>query len=199
MSVNFYEFPKMAVNLGWTGGCNFGLEKCMDSEYIVLVNDDILMPAVTDWCESMVKTMEDMPKIGALGPITNNGMGWSKISPFNCTTDRPLETPYIAFFMVMLRTEAVKKIGLLDKDLPGGDDLDYCLRLREAGYKVAITPKVFIWHYYAQTGKKLYGDYWDSEEHTQKINDALIRKHGFKKYIFSKYMMPEHEAKRGDK
>ena len=195
MSLNIYKFPNLAINLGWIGGCNFALEKMEDCDYVVLVNDDILMPAVCDWCENMVNVMEDNLTIGAVGPVTNNAMGWSRIAPFNCTLKRPIEVPYLAFFMVMLRTEAIRKVGLLDKDLPGGDDLDYCLRLRENGYKIAITPNVFVWHYYAQTGKKLYGNYWDSEEHTEKINNALIRKHGFKKYINSKYVMEGSHTK----
>ena len=183
------------VNHGWIKGCNIGIEATKGTEYVVLANDDILVPGLNDWAGTMLNVMDINKNIGALSVLTMNAMGYATLNAENCVMKTPYEVPFCSFFFVMLRREAIEKAGLLDESLPGGDDLDYCMRLREAGYKIAITPQVFIWHHYAQTGKRIFGNYWDSEEHTEKINHALIRKHGFKKFIYSKYLGLEQGGK----
>lgn len=174
------------INYGWMKACNMGIKESPDVDYIVLSNDDIIVPAVCDWARVMIDIMDTKKEIGALSVLSYNVAGASRLNNDNCLMKQPYEVPWCVFFFIMLRNEAIKKIGLLDEDLPGGDDLDYCMRLREAGYKIAVTPQVFIWHHYGQTGKKVYND-WDSEEHEFNISRALIRKHGFKKYVYNKY------------
>jgi len=95
----------------------------------------------------------------------------------------PYEVKVLSFFFVMMPLKAIQETGFFDETLPGGDDVDYCIRLRDLNYKLAVNPSVFVWHHYGQTGKNIYGEYWDSEEHTEKIKKALIDKHGFEKYV----------------
>ena len=172
-------------NLGWMKGCNAGIEASEDMDYVILANDDILVPPANDWCDVMVETMEANKDIGALSCLSYNVGGWAKLSGQTALMKGPYEVPYCVFYFVMLRKEAIDKVGLLDDRMVGGDDLDYCIRLRDAGYKVAITPNVFIWHHYCQTGKRVYSD-WDSEEMTFNITRGLIRKHGFSKFVYTR-------------
>lgn len=181
-----YKFDDV-TNHGWMGACNIGIKESGDMDYVVLANDDILVPGLCDWAEVMVDIMEKNTNVGALSCITNNAAGYAKLSFDNCTKKTPIEVPWTPFFFVMLRNEAIKKVGLFDEELPGADDLDYCIRLRDAGYKVAVTPQVFVWHYYGQTGGKVYGD-WDREDYTEMLHRELIKKHGFKKYCWSNYL-----------
>lgn len=164
------------------GGCNLGLAKAKEYDYVILANDDILALPVNDWLKNMIEVMENKPECGALTVLTMNAMGFCRLSEQTCSVKIPYEVPFCSFFFVMLRSSAIEKTGLLDEGLPGGDDLDYSYRLRKAGYKIGVTPSVFIWHHYAQTGRAIYGDYWDSPEHNNKIQTALIKKHGFKEY-----------------
>ena len=179
-----FEFPD-TENRGWMGGCNLGLKAASGYDYVILANDDILVPSVCDWLKSMIDVMEDKKECGILTPVTVNAMGWVRLSVQNCTINKPYAVPYCSFYFVMLRKEMVDKIGLLDEDLPGGDDLDYCYRAKKAGYVIGVNPHVFVWHHYAQTGKRIHGEYWDSKEHNEKIKFALIKKHGFKEWIDS--------------
>lgn len=188
VAIDNFAFPDR-MNRGWIGGCNLGLEYSRDYDYIILANDDILVPNVCDWGQTMISTMEANKQIGALSVLTMNAMGYARLTKENCIMRQPYEVPFCSFFFVMLRGETVKKVGLLDNDLPGGDDLDYCLRIKDAGYKVAITPQVFVWHHYGQTGKKIYGDYWDSPAYKENIDHALIRKHGFHKFTYNNYLV----------
>ena len=175
------------LNKGWMAGCNEGIVDALakyDSEYILLTNDDILVSPVVDWVSVMVGIMDQHKELGALVPLTMNAMGYSRLTPENSLKSKFsfFRVPYASFCFVLLRKEAVRKAGMLDENLPGGDDLDYCLRLSNSGYIIGVTPKVFVWHHYAQTGKRIYGDYWDSPAHAEKITQALIRKHGFMKF-----------------
>ena len=190
MDLRFYKFKDTTKNLGWIHCCNEGIRSSLnskDSEYILLSNDDILVSPTSDWGTTMTGIMDKIPSIGALGPLTNQACGWSILNSQNaCGSNIDFfKVPYISFFFVLIRKTAFNDIGILDERLPGGDDLDFCFRLNDKGFNVGVTTKVFVWHHYAQTGKKIYGDYWDSKEHTQKINKALIDKHGFKKYVYA--------------
>lgn len=197
VDLRFFSFGNAKINKGWMGFCNEGMTEALkgDSEYILLSNDDILVSPTADWGKIVLKIFEDNPKIGAVGPLTNRACGWSTLNQQNCLMSGLdyLRVPFLSHFFVVLRTAVIKQIGLLDEDLPGGDDLDYSIRLNQAGFYTVVTPKIYVEHRYAQTGKKIYGNYWDSEDHTDKINTALIRKHGFKKFTYA--MFGYEEAK----
>lgn len=75
----------------------------------------------------------------------------------------------------------------MDQTLPGGDDFDWSIRLRDAGYKVLVDRDVFIYHHGFKSGTRLMGDHqtaggWNSYEMQEKTDLALIKKHGLKKW-----------------
>lgn len=186
IDLRFYSFGNPEINKGWMGFCNEGMTEALagDSEYILLANDDIIVSPTTDWGKIVFRIFESNPKVGAVGPLTNRACGWSTLNFQNCLMGGMdyFRVPFLSHFFVVFRTAAVKAIGLLDENLPGGDDLDYSIRLNDAGFYTVVTPKVYVQHEYAQTGKKIYGSYWDSEGYTDKIHKALIQKHGFKRF-----------------
>jgi len=49
---------------------------------------------------------------------------------------------------MMVRREVLDRVGLLDEDFfLGGEDADWCLRIKRAGWKVYYQPEVVILHY----------------------------------------------------
>ena len=58
---------------------------------------------------------------------------------------------------MLVRSSAIKKVGLFDEDFFFyGEDLDWCWRFKEAGYKIMYNPQVKIIHYKgAASGMKL--------------------------------------------
>jgi GT2 family glycosyltransferase len=52
-------------------------------------------------------------------------------------------------FCMMMKKEAINKIGLLDENFLIGnfEDDDYCIRLRKAGYKLILCNDTFIHHF----------------------------------------------------
>lgn len=197
--LRFYKFKDNTINKGWIGSCNEGIKASLnsDADYVLLTNDDILASPTSDWANVMSNIMGKYEKIGALGPLSDKAMGRSKLDSNTASMGKVefFRVPFISFFFILLRKSMIREIGTLDESLPGGDDLDYSFRINDAGYMTCVTPKVYIKHECSVTGKKLYGNYWNSSEYTEKINHALIRKHGFKRYVYG--MMGYEEKENG--
>jgi len=99
-----------------------------------------------------------------------------------------VESKYLIGFCVVIRREILDKIGGLDESLPGGDDLDWSIAIRNLGYKLVIRRDVFVHHHGFVTGTKVHGGPeqtmgWNSPQMTEATNIALIKKHGFKKWL----------------
>lgn len=176
---------KNSSNLGWIGGINAGLKWCREnskSKFICFLNDDIqVLDHDYGWLTKLIYSFQLDENIGGVGPTSNAIMGYQSITHIGLPP--AVEATRLSGMCFMVRRDVVEMIGLLDDSLPGGDDLDYSIRIRDAGYKLCICRRSFLIHHYASTGKRVHGAYWDSRDHTEAINHALIRKHGFKKWI----------------
>lgn len=169
-------------NLGWIGGLREGL-KHSTSKYVLFANDDIFIPRASHkWLSRMTRDLDVYPNLGAVGPTSNVVMG-------NQNIWRVLPAPYyqamfLIGFCILVRREALDKAGGVQDMEYGGDDIDLSIRLRKAGYGLAVNRTVFVYHHGFQTGNRVHGDHtkpngWNSREMTDNTNTELIRKHGF--------------------
>jgi O-antigen biosynthesis protein len=148
-------------NLAFSKGNNQGI-RIAKGDYILLLNNDVV---VTDgWLPRMMECLESDKAIGLVGPQTNAACFSQRISnPDYKNLDELkyyaqafrmkysgnwLETHRIIGFCMLMRKEVIEKIGLLDERFgPGGfEDFDYCLRARQAGYKIMVAGDVYIHH-----------------------------------------------------
>jgi len=61
--------------------------------------------------------------------------------------DKIEETPFVTGCSMMVKKQVFEKIGLLDeKFFAYLEDLDFCLRAKEMGYKLLYVPQSIIWH-----------------------------------------------------
>lgn len=183
-------------NVGWEGGLKLGLEHSK-APFVVFQNDDTYIPPnqglfyrtmLSSFCDDLV---------GAVSPATTIASGPQSIYHPNAPVI-PMEVPYLIFFTVMVRRAALEKVGGIDMTLPGGDDFDMSIRLRNAGYKLVINPSSFCIHHGFKTGERVHGGYstkggWNSPEMTERTNFSLIRKHGFRNFIQTLQMLPRYE------
>lgn len=174
---------RLPENRGWMGGIN-AAKSVISGDYVLLLNDDTqVLDYDSNWLDRLVITLEQNKSIGAVGPISNAIMGTQNINQSSSIPHRSHTVPFLSGCCLLVRRELLDKVGWLDESLPGGDDMDLSIRIRDAGYELAVRRDVFILHRYATTGKRIYGEYWDSSEHTEAIRNALAKKHGFKKLM----------------
>lgn len=173
-------------NLGWEGGLKFGLEKS-DAPFVVFQNDDTFLPISSGRFYHRLLTNFSNDDVAAVGPATTVAAGLQSI--FHPQAPRlQTEVSYVIFFTVMIRRSDLDAIGGVDDALPGGDDIDMSIRFRKAGKHVVIDPGAFIIHHGFKTGTRVRGNHetkggWNSPEMTDRTNQYLIRKHGFKEFI----------------
>jgi N-acetylglucosaminyl-diphospho-decaprenol L-rhamnosyltransferase len=65
------------------------------------------------------------------------------------THDTPIEVDWVCGAALMARRETIQQIGLLDADafFMYYEDTDWCLRARQAGWKVSFVPGAVVHHY----------------------------------------------------
>lgn len=171
-------------NLGWEGALKLALSYT-EAPYVLFLNDDTLIPQSSRyWINKLMQSFIDQ-EVGAVGPASNVVMGLQNI--FSDTPLSQFPTKFLIGFCFLTKREAIMKAGGIDDTLPGGDDLDMSIRLRKAGYKLIANKDVFVYHHGFKTGNRVYGDVqqrngWNSYEMIEKINHAIIKKHGFAEF-----------------
>jgi len=186
----FAHIPNLLVvdapdNLGWEGGLALGL-KSSDAPFICFQNDDVYIPQSSfRFYENMVTLFSD-PTVGMVGPTTTTAAGIQSIYHPNSPC-APTDVRWMIGFTMMVRRTALDACGGVDTTLPGGDDFDISIRMRDAGYRLLVTPTAFIIHHGFKTGQRVHGDHntdggWNSPQMQERTNKGLITKHGFKKF-----------------
>lgn len=164
---------KTDINKGFAGGNNEILRIILKLENakptysnIILINNDTLVTKRA--IETLVTACNSSKEMGATGPISNNVGGIQLAKRFYKVKDTEykkiadiealkatsiIEAGMLVGFCLCLKTEVVKEIGLLDEQFGFGmwEDNDYCLRIRNAGYKIGVVNTSFIYHYGSQT------------------------------------------------
>lgn len=148
-------------NYGFSFACNLGISNS-SGEYVVLLNPDCVV--TNGWLDNLIYHFTE--DVGAVGPISNYAAGIQNmylhiekslegnipvqnlsLRIFNCNRGKSIETKLLIGFCLMISKKAVEKVGLLDENLfLGNDDLDYSLRLREAGFKLLVAADTLIYH-----------------------------------------------------
>jgi GT2 family glycosyltransferase len=147
-----------SVNTGFAFGCNQGLAAAHGT-HVVLLNNDVV---VTDgWLEAV---QQQHPTVGCSAPRTNECAGVQKLDvPYTSLDDMPafaaqlaieqqgrwLFRPRVIGFCLCLDRRVVDEIGGLDPGYGTGnfEDDDYCMRIRAAGYEIALCEDSFIHHF----------------------------------------------------
>lgn len=148
-------------NLFFSGGCNLGL-KAARGRYRVLLNADTLV--TPGWLERLIRRLKRDPTVGLAGPYTNAAAGpqrvpatYKSVKGLDAFAEQwakrreggRLEVPRLDGFCLATTREAQETVGLLDERFgPGGyEDHDWCLRFRQAGYRLLLVEDVFVHHH----------------------------------------------------
>ena len=160
------RFIRSEKNLGFAGGNNLGIKEA-SGEYLLLVNNDTEFS--TGLIESLVSVLDSNPKIGAISPkilyfdkpdiiqyagFTGMNMNTGRnrcigqmekdLGQYDHTTG---PTGYVHGAAMMIRKEAINKAGLMPElFFLYYEEMDWCEKIRKAGYEIWIEPKAWIYH-----------------------------------------------------
>jgi GT2 family glycosyltransferase len=167
------RFPDVLVirnetNLGFAGGMNTGTRKALelDADYVLLLNND------TDVDSSMIRKLveaaEQHPDAGIVSPLDyfrdtpdTISMIGLRFDPRRGYQGAPLgrgerdggqfqgvrEVDASAGTAMLVPLPVVREVGLLDEDLFFYiEDIDWALRMREAGKRIYAAMEARLWH-----------------------------------------------------
>jgi GT2 family glycosyltransferase len=169
------EFSKAKIiennaNLGFAKGNNIAIRQAI-GRYILLLNSDTTVRP--DTFDKSIKFMDAHPDVGVMGckvllpdgklheaarrrfPNPANAFlrlfGFRKFSNYNyqnISVDQEMEVDSVVGAYLLVRKEVLDKIGMLDDEFfMYGEDLDFCWRTKQAGYKVMYYPGCEITHF----------------------------------------------------
>ena len=160
------ELVEVAVNTGYTGGCNLGFKRALEmgADYAWLLNNDTT--ADTHTLSSVVALAESDERIGLVSPLIARlgsrevvmaGAWWDKDArTYNDTHDIDLAKRWavehpdagILFGTAMLvPARVIRKIGMMDdRFFAYYEDFDYSIRSLDAGFRNVVDWSSSIYH-----------------------------------------------------
>lgn len=146
-------------NLGFAAASNQGL-KIYKGRYALLLNNDTIVK--DNALDLMVDFMDHNLQAGACSPKLLNVDGTIQRQgglfgrKFWEAKDS-ITVNFVVGACIMVRREIVDKVGILDEKLYFyNDDLDWCLRIRKAGYKIYYLPEAKVIHYGGYSSKRTF-------------------------------------------
>ena len=122
--------------------CNQGIEAA-GTDDVILLNDDALLETA-DGFAALQQAVIEQPDYGIIAATTNIT---------GCTDQLPRRsgvrsTREVAFVCVLIPRRTIDAVGLLDERFTayGGEDVDYCRRVRLAGWKVGVHDGCYVDH-----------------------------------------------------
>lgn len=153
-------------NKGAPKAFNQGISKACGRYFLFLNNDTLVTEG---WLEGLIGKAELNSRFGIIGACSNKKKSRfsgsdkyaqiNKLAALNYLKNRGkyLEVPAQTSFCLLVSREVVDQIGMFDENygLGTNDDHDFCLRARQAGYKIVCALDVFVYHFYHKTLGKL--------------------------------------------
>lgn len=195
-SVDFVSkhYPNVIIvetsqNLGFAGGNNLGIQRAK-GDYVFLLNNDT--KAACDVLEILLAAFDEIPNLGAVNPrvvlmndpgrLDNCGSFWTSstfLYHYGFGEDGKsdeFDTPRPVFYnngsAMLIRTDLLRKYGLLDEDFwCYNEEGDFCHRLWLAGYECWYYPRTSVLHAKGSTSSR--------------IDNSFVQFHNYKNRLLS--------------
>lgn len=152
-------------NLGFAGGVNIGIRLVIDSEYILLLDNDTIVDP--EFLSELVKLMDNDKSVGisnalvyhyktnkiqhVCGKTTNL---WTEmiLPVFRCIRyrkydySRIVDVAHATFWCSLFRSDVFKKVGLFDEKILRYEDVDFYIRANKIGIRSVYVPTSKVWH-----------------------------------------------------
>lgn len=186
-----------AENLGGTGGFNTGLRHVMQQggfDYCWLLDNDVEVDRFA--LVELVQTLESDPSIGVVGSqvrqLDNRGVinetgglvvpeahglvllnHLVRAEDFEQTPagQELIQADYCAASSLLVRLEVLERVGLWKDLFIHFDDVEWCLRVREDGFRVVCNPRSVVWHLSADGKPITWILYYDVRNYLYLLRD----------------------------
>jgi hypothetical protein len=146
-------------NLGYAGGNNLGIHYALQhgARYVLLLNDDVLVkPSTLTYLMASAQD-QTIAAVGCKVRVWENptrlwaaGEGFSRAEEWPIDDgrfDTPREIEFAVGCCILMRGNILKEIGLLDAGFFAYfEEMEWCFRARDAGYRILYTPKAIVYH-----------------------------------------------------
>jgi GT2 family glycosyltransferase len=173
------QFPRVKLirnetRLGFSTNHNKALAQAQ-GRYLMILNDDTLV--LPEAFDRLVEFMDEHPQVGATGPKLLNPDGtnqpafdrfpspwYEAFRPLSSNlwirtwdVETPLSVDWVCGACMVVRREAVERVGLLDPQFDPlyAEETDWCFRLKRNGWEVLHVPSAQVIHYGGATMKQI--------------------------------------------
>ena len=124
---------------------NIGIQAA-GTDDVILLNDDAILES-PDGFNRMQRAAKSWHEIGLISATTNYAANPEQ-QRYPTRGLRYCSSPFVAFVCVLIPRRTIETVGLLDERFTGygWEDNDYCRRVSEAGFKLAIHDGCFVDH-----------------------------------------------------
>lgn len=170
-------FINASDNLGVSGGRNLAL-KLANSDKILMLDNDLVLPGNSQWLNTLWQHLEYKPEVGIVGPmlvfadhpdvvqsagiaLTEDGrVGYlHRADTVDVVSPAVTEVTGVLPACWLMRREAQQAIGLFSNEYypMQYEDVDFCLRLTQANWKILCDRRIQIRHIGNVTTRNLKG------------------------------------------
>jgi GT2 family glycosyltransferase/glycosyltransferase involved in cell wall biosynthesis len=153
-----------ARRLGFVAASNRGIMAAGRRDVILLNNDTEVPPG---WIDRLAAHAYATPRVASVSPLSNNaticsyptleggplafGLDYRTIDAETARVHagRSAETPVTGGFCMYIRRAALDEVGLFDAETFGlgyGEEVDFCLRAGQRGFRHLLACDVFVYH-----------------------------------------------------
>lgn len=149
-------------NVGFAAGNNLGL-RVATGEILMLLNQDTVVRP--DWARALLAAFDECPTCGAVGSkalypdgriqhaggyVDERGEGahYGYGQPDQGQFEQTRDVDYVTGAAMAVSRRAMEAAGGLDEGFAGAyfEDVDWCYRIREAGFRVVYAPQAVLVH-----------------------------------------------------
>lgn len=163
-----YRYVK-ETSSSYTRAVNRGIASGL-ADTVIILNSDVVLPF--SWISELTSALRSSSSVGVVGPLSNSACYQSvpNITPHHWSHNDLPETrsiedvndmlkrtippeyppvPLLNGFAVALKRQVVEKVGYFDErlfPLGYGEENDFALRVRRAGFSLRVVDNLFIFH-----------------------------------------------------
>lgn len=203
------------INVGYSAGNNIGIKAASGSYLLLLNSDVIVEPQTVKNMVDFIKKDSTIGAATCRVELPDGKLDWACHrgfpTPWNACTyfagfeklfphsrvfagyhqgwknlSKPHDVDVIVGAFFLIRREVIEKVGLLDEQFfMYGEDIDWCYRIKQAGFRIMFNPESKVLHYKKQSGRarsQETGVRNKADYHFVYTMEQFYRKHYMKKY-----------------